>query len=193
MTLKKWLRLYGITLVIGMVIILVTGLIRYLFDPNFVQQFEVDHFGYFLILLLLFGSIYGTFSHIMFFCFLVINLLGRGIIHYRYMWQGVQLIVVISLVVINLAYLQKMYLPALILIISGFVVAYFKSKTTNYSAFLPTFFFMNIGSLLALIPVWSNETEMLFILPAVLVCNAWQIMQLHQIVGQPADKQTQSN
>jgi KinB signaling pathway activation protein len=81
----------------------------------------------------------------------------------------------------------------LILIISGFVVAYFKSKTTNYSAFLPTFFFMNIGSLLALIPVWSYEAAMLFILPAVLVCNAWQIMQLHQIVGKPADKQTQSN
>ena len=193
MTLKKWLRLYGVTLVIGMVIILVTGLIRYLFDPNIVQQFGTDNFVGFLILLLLFGSVYGTFSHIMFFCFLVINLLGRGIIHYRFLWQGVQLIIVISIVVINLAYLQKMYLPALIIIISALVIAYFKSKLTNSSAFVPTFFFMNIGSLLALIPVWSYEAAMLFILPAVLVCNAWQIMQLHQIVGQPADKQTQSN
>ncbi len=182
MTLQKWARLYGITLLLGIVIIFITGLIRYFFDPSFVQQFEVDHFGYFLIFLVLFGSIYGTFSHIMFFCFLVINLLGRGIVHYRFLWQGVQLIVVISLVMINLGYLQKMILPAFILLVSGLVVAYYKSKVTNYSAFVPTFFFMNIGTLLALIPVWSNESEMLFILPGVLVCNAWQIVQLHQVI-----------
>ncbi len=183
MTLQKWARLYGFTLSLGIAIIFVTGLIRYLFDPGFVAQFQVDQFGYFLIFLVLFGSIYGTFSHIMFFCFLVLNLLGRGVIQYRFLWQGLQVIIVVSFIVIDLAYLEQMYLPALILIVSGLMVAYFKSKMTNFSAFVPTFFFMNIGSFLALVPVWENETEMLFILPAVLVCNAWQIVQLHQITN----------
>ncbi len=190
MTLKKWLRLYGITLLLGIAIIFLTGIIRYLFDPNFVLQFQVDHFGYFLIFLVLFGSIYGTFSHIMFFCFLVINLLGRDIIKYRLHWQGMQLIIIVSLIVINLAYLKQMYLPAFILLVSAFIVAYYKSKMTNYSAFIPTFFFMNIGTLLALIPVWDNETEMLFILPAVLVCNAWQIVQLHQVIQRTLDNKS---
>jgi KinB signaling pathway activation protein len=176
-----------------MIIILVTGLLRYLVDPNFVYQFEVDHFGYFLIFLILFGMICGTLSHIMFFCFLVINLLGKGILQNRFIWQGTQIIVVISLIVINHAYLQKMYISAFTILISAALVAYYKSKLTNSSAFIPTFFFMNIGTLFALIPVWNNKPGLLFILPAVLVCNAWQIMQLHQIVGQSADKQVQSN
>ena len=182
MTLSKWFRLYGFTLLLGTVIMMVTGLIRFVFDGNFEQQFQVDHFGYFLIFLFLFGTIYGTFSHIMFFCFLVINLLGKGIIHYRFLWQGIQLIVVISFVIINHAYIKEMYISAFTLLVSALLVAYYKSRLTNYNAFIPTFFFMSIGALVAMVPVWNEEKELLFILPTVLVCNAWQIIQLHQLV-----------
>jgi KinB signaling pathway activation protein len=187
MTLKKWFRLYGITVLLGIIIMLVIGVIRYFFDNNFIDQFQVSNFWYLTLFLILFGSIFGTFSHIMFFCFLVINLIGRSAVYYKFLWQGGQLIIIVYLGVVYLALVKEMYLASFILLMSSALVAYDKARQTNYNAFVPTFFFMTVGSMVALFPVWGSRDELLFIMPAVVVCNAWQIMQLHVLTKKEAE------
>jgi KinB signaling pathway activation protein len=76
-------------------------------------------------------------------------------------------------------------MPIIILLVSA-GIAYWKVKLTNRTAFVPTLFFMSVVTILEAVPAFSldetGSSYAIFMIVPLLVCNAWQIMQLHKIV-----------
>ncbi|CAH0117612.1 hypothetical protein PAE9249_00072 [Paenibacillus sp. CECT 9249] len=79
------------------------------------------------------------------------------------------------------------WLPLVILLVAV-AVTYWKVRLTNKHAILPTLFFMIVITTLELLPSLSvNRIEyIVYMLVPLVVCNAWQILTLHKLVGEKA-------
>jgi KinB signaling pathway activation protein len=193
LTLRKWFHLFWTTLVLGMVVSLVIGLILQYSDREF-TVIGLSAVGFNVINMLLGGAVISVLSQMGFFAYLIVRFIVAGIIRSRTIWDLLQLAVVI-VVLFDLVYLRTTdfkgsnsiisysVLPIIILILS-LAVAYWKMKMTNRNAFIPTLFFMTAVTILEAVPALKldNSASSLFMLAPLFVCNAWQILILHKIL-----------
>lgn len=195
MTLKKLIFWFWSTLLIGAVTALASA---FLFEVIAGEQI----FGPFVKRLLL-GLSLAAVAELGFFSYLIFNWLSRGLIQNRN-WYQVFLLGLLLIVLANLVYLYSskftgtslwlhLSVPVLIILV-GLVVAGLKVKWTHPTALIPTLFFMIVATILEAIPsinIMDGNTPYLIMLQNILVllvCNAWQILQLHKWVQKPNKK-----
>jgi KinB signaling pathway activation protein len=133
-----------------------------------------------------------------FFSFLVFNWLAKGLIRQKRAYDLFMLLLVL-IVLGDWAYLnlskfngESLWLHLLVpftVLLTAVIVAGLKVKWTQKTAYVPTFFFMVVATVIEAVPTFhakAGEIPLLMILHAVLVllvCNAWQILQLHRLVA----------
>ncbi|MRG28614.1 hypothetical protein GIJ05_10660 [Laceyella tengchongensis] len=136
-----------------------------------------------------------------FFAYLVFNFLAKGLIRNK-LGYDVTMLVLTVIILGNLVYLNAVkfsgesfwlhLLIPFIILLTALIVAKLKEKSTNVSAYIPTLFFMVVATILEAIPSINSkagEIPLLIIFHSVvvlLVCNAWQILQLHRWIKPPA-------
>ena len=186
---RNWVRLFLSTLVIGAFVGMVTGLI--------LEYNLANSIGEFLVLAgWLFGvsSIFTIISQMGFFAYLTIHRFGLGIFRSVKLWNAVQ-IVLIAFVLFDLVYLRytvfaeegdplaPYFIPALLLLVIGLIVAYIKQKQTNREAFVPALFLMIVVTTIEWFPVLrANDFRWVTVMFVVLVvANAWQLLILHRL------------
>lgn len=187
MTLKNLLFWFMSTLIIGGVAGLAIG---FLFQSLLGSFYWLD--------LLLAGLTFSSVAMLGFFAYLVFQWLAQGLVRTIKMYH-VLLIVLLLIVLSNLIYLnvskfsgENLWLHLLIpivLIATASIVAWVKVRLTNKKAFIPTLFFMVVATALEAIPsINPKEAELplvtiFFTVIILLICNTWQILQLHRWVG----------
>jgi KinB signaling pathway activation protein len=208
LTLRKWNYLFLTTLLIGTVAGMIGGAIVKLFIPEFVFL-GIDVGGYEWIFMLLGMSTVAVLSHMGFFAYLIVRYVALSIFRGKIIYWNIIQVICILIALFDLFDLRYtlsenreenlvhyILLPIIILAVS-LLVAIRKRKVTNRSAFLPTFFFMSVVTVLEAIPAFNLDDAiytMLMILP-LLACNAWQILQLHKLVpkSEPAKQKPAAN
>ncbi|SEN61802.1 KinB-signaling pathway activation protein [Lihuaxuella thermophila] len=189
MTLRKLFFWFWTTLALGALSAVLIGVtLNMVLDP--------DPFGP-VTQLLLSGSTFAAVAQLGFFSYLVFNWLAKGLVRSRWLYDFIQ-IILLFIVIGNLVYLHvvkfdgrmlwmHLWIPLLIVAV-GVLVAWLKLRQTNPSAFIPTLFFMVTATTLEAIPsinARAGELPVVFIfftIMILLVCNAWQILQLHRWV-----------
>ncbi|GAB6927382.1 KinB signaling pathway activation protein KbaA [Paenibacillus sp. JCM 10914] len=190
MSLRKWAKLFLKTLLVGAIGAVIVGLGLQLFNGAIEFTGTADLLLYPLILLG-YGALVSVYSQMGFFAYLTLNYMGIGIFKRR-TWQYIQ----IGLSV--LALFELMFFRTFVggneslghdltlgigILIVAIVVAYFKAKSTNASAWIPTIFFMIAVTTVEIIGVLSigERNATLFIIIPLLICNAYQILTLHKV------------
>lgn len=81
------------------------------------------------------------------------------------------------------------WIEPLLLLAVSLIVAYFKVKATNPKAWIPTVFFMFAVSAVEWVPALRADDPRQVILMGLplLMCNTWQVMQLHRVTKPKAD------
>jgi KinB signaling pathway activation protein len=197
LTLRKWGYLFWTTLVIGTVAGMIAGALIKSYDNNFVFL-GVSVGGYEWIFMVFGASMISVLSQMGFFAYLTIRFIALSIFRRKMLYWTILQVLFVGIAIIDLAYLRysnyggtdKSFttftiLPILILVIS-IAVSYWKVKSTNPTAFVPTLFFMSVVTILEAVPAFSldetGNSYVIFMMVPLLVCNAWQIMQLHKMV-----------
>lgn len=197
MTLKKLFYWFWTTLIIGGVTSLIFG---FLLKSLLGQFYWLD--------LLLAGLTFSAVSLLGFFAFLVFQWLAQGLLRTVKMYQGF-LVVLLILVLINLNYLifskyqgadlwLYLLIPVVILGAAG-IVAWLKVRWTHRRALIPTLFFMVVATTLEAITSLNPKGEefpvvmILFTVLILLICNAWQVLQLHRLTEKPKRSQNQTS
>ncbi|SDJ98875.1 KinB signaling pathway activation protein [Aneurinibacillus migulanus] len=189
-TLRKWSFLFYTTLLIGAVGAIISG--------SLIGQEQLDggfaNFGMALIGSLLAGLMFSVVSQMGFFAYLTLNYLALSVFRRKSLWTGIQ-VILIAFVFVDFVVLRHdifakhepmltyIWLP-LGLLAYATVVAYFKVRATNASAWIPTIFFIFVVTILEWIPALreNNPKSMIMMIVPLLLCNTWQIMQLHRIL-----------
>lgn len=189
MNLKKWIYLFGTTLLIGAIASLLTGLFIQLTDDNLkVWDLPLIIFNFGM------GLMFSVLSQMGFFAYLTVNYIAKGIISRKLLWSVTQWIIIV-IVFFDLIYLRftnfeennqgvlgYSILPIALLCISAFF-AVIKSQLTNNTAFTPTVFFLFAVTTLEIVPALREnaaDTTMIMLIP-IFCCNVWQILKLHSL------------
>jgi KinB signaling pathway activation protein len=191
MTLKKWSYLFFTTFFIGGIGGLITGIV--IGNTTF-----KNGFGDFIVGVsenILAGLMFSIIAQMGFFAYLTINYMAKSMIRSPFIWNTIQVILIL-VTLVDLVYLRytmfgkgESILPyillALIVLFISMAIAYVKVRATNRSAFIPTIFFMFVVTTIEWIPALriDNIRSVVFMLVPLLLCNTWQIMQLHKLVG----------
>lgn len=195
MTIKKWVYLFWTTSLIGGAVALIVGCIQELIVG-------ADYGGEWLVSLFLYvwaGVMYGVVALLGFFAFIILNYLMISTFKSSRLFQGVLWVLLVfvfaDVVYLRYAYfatagetwIQYVWFPLFILAVSLFV-AWRKSVATNFRAFSSTVFFMFVFTVIELLPALkeNNVKSLWFMLIPLLVCNMWQIMQLHRLLPEDA-------
>lgn len=191
MTLKKWSYLFFTTFFIGGIGGLITGVA--IGSTTF-----KNGFGDFAIGVsenILAGLMFSIIAQMGFFAYLMINYMVKTIIRSPLVWNVIQVLLIL-VTLVDLVYLRYTFfgkgesilpyilLPLVVLLIA-IGVAYLKMRATNRTAIVPTIFFMFVVTTIEWIPALRVDKirSVVFMLVPLLLCNAWQIMQLHKLVG----------
>lgn len=140
------------------------------------------------------GFLFSVVSQMGFFAYLTIHRFGLGIFKSVWLWNGVQ-IVIILFALFDFVYLRYVnfaqagdglipyIIPAVILLIFGMIVSWFKMKGTKQEAFIPALFFMIVVTIIEWVPALKANSGNWFYLMlfALLVCNSYQILILHKL------------
>ncbi|MGG1519938.1 KinB-signaling pathway activation protein [Paenibacillus oryzisoli] len=190
MTLRKWFHLFWTTLLLGIVVSTVIGLILQLSDKDF-SVMGLSGYGFNLVIMILGGGIISLLSQMGFFAYLIVRFIAIGIIRSKTVWELLQLAVII-VVMFDLVYLRKngsgslssYFITPFVILILAVGIGYWKVKLTNRNAFIPTLFFMTVVTVLEAVPALQedNAATTLFMFAPLIVCNAWQILTLHKIL-----------
>jgi KinB signaling pathway activation protein len=195
MTLSKWGFLFGRTLGIGTLVGLVIGIILKLLVKDYV--FETGLTGpYEWVFIVLGASVVACISHIGLFAYLMIRFIAMSFLKRKLLWDILQVVIMI-ITFIDLVYLRFVNIAAegesvfgffilpLLLLGVSVMVAYRKVKETNASAWVSTLFFMFVATILEAVPALrlDDPLDVFFTVTILAVCNAWQIMQLHRLIG----------
>ncbi|MNW32399.1 hypothetical protein D3C74_93410 [compost metagenome] len=190
MNLKSWLYLFWTSLIVGAAGSLVIGLILQWTDTvtlNGTADFFVN-----IAVLLGVGIMVSVYSQMGFFAYMMVNYMGTGVFSRR-TWQYIQ-IVLTSLALLELMFFRVFVggeqagksdmLLGIIILIVALVVASFKVKMTNASAWIPTVFFMiavTIVETVGVLKIGVNEATV-WIAGPLIACNAYQILILHRVL-----------
>lgn len=147
-----------------------------------------------LLFIALSGSTISVLSHMGFFSYLIVRYIALGFLRSKKLWDILQMILVV-VALCDYVYLRQIsfieqglnavVLP-LVLLATALGIAYWKMKLTNRDAFIPTLFFMYVGTILEAIPALRLEgiSSSIFMLVPLVACNAWQILILHRVLKQ---------
>ncbi|MDZ5608271.1 KinB-signaling pathway activation protein [Bacillus pseudomycoides] len=199
---RKWVRLFLTTLLLGGISTILIGFIlgwdKY---AKFFQNFDGKEILMISFWLLGVGFIFSVISQMGFFAYLTVHRFGLGMFRSSSLWNAVQLFF-IAFVLFDFVYLRSVLvangdvsfgnniLVAGILFLFGAIVAYIKSKETNKKAFIPALFFMVVVTILEWVPALRiNDTDWLYLMVIpLLLCNAYQLLILHRLIGQQRSK-----
>lgn len=186
---RNWVRLFFSTLIVGAIVGMITGLIL---QSDLYKNVP----GFLALAIWLFGvsCIFSLISQMGFFAYLTVHRFGLGIFRSIKLWNAVQ-VVIIAFVLFDLVYLRystfaekgdsiaPYFIPALLLLGIGLIVAYIKQKETNREAFVPALFLMIVVTTIEWFPVLkANDFNWVTIMGTVLiVSNAWQLLILHRL------------
>ncbi|KWX81419.1 KinB-signaling pathway activation protein, partial [Paenibacillus jilunlii] len=70
------------------------------------------------------------------------------------------------------------------ILLTALIVAYIKVRSTNHSAWIPTFFFMtgiNIVEIIGVLQIGVDSATVFIVIP-LMACNAFQILMLNRIL-----------
>lgn len=189
MILRNWFRLFWSTLLIGAAVALVTGLLLALGDAEF-RSYNAMEIGYNMLMMAMAGMMFSILSQMGFFAYLMLNYIARDMFRKPTTWKMVQLFFILTVPFEIWLFLWKDSLYIFIAMTAGILAAsmltaYRKVKLTNKSAWLPTIFFMFVGTLLEVAIAIQVEIAgaILFMAVPLLACNAWQILKLHTIAA----------
>ncbi|CAD2074803.1 KinB-signaling pathway activation protein [Phocicoccus pinnipedialis] len=191
MSSKYLVKFYFVTLIIGAIASTFISLFtEYKNVTIHLFQLNIPEFLLGLVWIIGYGLLIATVSQVVFYIYLFINPLGLGI--FRKFWPYVQLLLIMY-AIFDLFYLrftrlgtdhgttlQFIWIPIIIVIV-GFIVAYYKSKQTEGKGiFIPALFFMIFMTSLTLLPFISVEdtTWIYRSVFTVLILNAYQLLRL---------------
>ncbi|GIP55793.1 MULTISPECIES: KinB-signaling pathway activation protein [Paenibacillus] len=190
MNLKNWLFLFWTTLVVGAIGSLVVGLLL-----QWTNTMELNGTADLLVnvgILLGVGIMVSVYSQMGFFAYMMINYMGTGVFS-RTTWQYIQLILA-ALALLELLFFRTFVgregkgtsdlVLGILLLLIACVVAYFKSKMTNRSAWIPTLFFMIAVTIVETVGVLKIGVDQAtaWIVAPLIACNAYQILILHRVL-----------
>jgi KinB signaling pathway activation protein len=198
LTSRNWVKLFLTALAIGGLTTAIVGfIVRWSeFQPYFTELKILDILST-TIWLIVMGFLFSVVSQMGFFAYLTVHRFGLGIFKSPSLWNGVQVILIVF-VLFDFVYLRysafakagDSLIPyiglALLILIISLLVAYWKMRQTNRSAFIPALFFMIVATIVEWVPVLRvNESSWLFLMMfALLACNAYQILILHRLNAQ---------
>jgi KinB signaling pathway activation protein len=201
-TSRNWVRLFMTTLLIGGITTAIVGfIVRWNeFQPYFVELRIIDILST-LIWLIVMGFLFSVISQMGFFAYLTVHRFGLGIFKSASLWNAVQMVLILF-ALFDLIYLRydnfakqgdsvlPYFGPALILLVVGLIVAWYKTKQTSREAFIPALFFMIVVTLVEWVPVLRvNERSWLYLMMfALMACNAYQLLILHKLNTQSAQE-----
>jgi KinB signaling pathway activation protein len=197
LTIRRLVWLFFSTLGWGILSGLIVGIILISTDNEFVL-WEVSSPGLNtmnIINIALAGATISVVSQMGFFSYLIFRYIVVGIIRKQRIWEYIQLILIAEGILFlthlrylffsipRLSWMDSIALPVILLAIA-IAVAYWKVKMTKASAFIPTLLFMFVVTIIEAIPALrlNSPPSYFFMLTPLLVCNAWQILQLHRII-----------
>ncbi|WP_339225541.1 KinB-signaling pathway activation protein [Paenibacillus sp. FSL H8-0332] len=191
MSLRKWFYLFWTTLLIGAGGAVIAGLALQIVNGGIQFKSTADFFLYALILLG-YGALVSVYAQLGFFAYLILNYTGIGVFP-RKAWRYIQLVLAV------LALLELMFLRTFVsgdrsvrsdltlglaILLTALIVSWFKMRSTNASAWVPTFFFMTAITIVEIIGVLriGVDSATIFILVPLVACNAFQILMLHRVL-----------
>ncbi len=137
---------------------------------------------------------FSVLSQMGFFAYLTLNYIALSIFRQPALWKTLQVIVIL-VVIFDLIYLPysaeeasplwTYVLLTVLLVGLSALMANWKVRMTNRTAWIPTMFFLVAATALEAVPAlqennWNGIVTMMIPLFA---CNAWQILKLHTLVG----------
>lgn len=138
------------------------------------------------------GFIFSLISQAGYFAYLTVHRFGLGM--FKSLWGPVQILLT-AFVLFDFIYLRyttfakegdsliPYVIPALLILIYGLIVAYYKMKQTNRTAFIPALFFISAVTIIEWVPALrANEKDwlLLMIFPLI-ICNTWQLFILYKL------------
>jgi KinB signaling pathway activation protein len=193
MNIAKWVFLFTTTVAWGIGVALLIGMGVLFIDPNFTPlKIGTSGLGFNIIGTAIVGATLGAFSHMGFFAYLTLNFFAQGFFRSKIVWTYIQIFLIIVVLVYTAAlrvpegnsFLPYTILP--IIVLAGAVaIAWLKMKQTNRSSFIPTLFLMTAITLLEAVPALrlNNPNSTWLMVGPLFACNAWQILQLHRLLG----------
>ncbi len=194
-TSRNWVKLFLNTLLVGGLTTAIVGfIVRWNeFQPYFTEFKLIDILST-LIWLIVMGFLFSVISQMGFFAYLTVHRFGLGIFKSGSLWNAVQLVLILF-GLFDLVYLRyenfadpkdallPYFGPAILLLVVGLIVAWYKTKQTNRDAFIPAMFFMIVVTLVEWVPVLRvNEKSWLYLMMfALMACNAYQLLILHKL------------
>ncbi|MBD3922917.1 KinB-signaling pathway activation protein [Paenibacillus sp. PR3] len=204
MTIRKLFFLFWSSMAVGAVTCTVLGLALQFTDQSY-GFLKVEETGYNALMMAISGLMIGVFAMMGFFAYLTVNYIALSIFRQKYLWTMLQgytsLFATFALGYMLYGERERLsnwlywVLPTA-LAIGSIVVAYFKAKQTNRSAFVPTVFLMFVVTVLEAWPSINGETNavsVIFMITPLFICNAFQIMWLHRLVGSANEKTDSAN
>lgn len=192
MSLRKWAKLFGATLLVGGVVSLIVGVAMiYIHPAPDVKIVKLDDWLYNLFNFLVSGLTLGAFSHMGFFAYLILNYIALSIFKKPYLWialQGFITVFVLVEVAVNMYDTsfpsQTFWVFPLVLVIASLLVAWRKVKETASSAWVPSLFFMIAVTVLEGMPAFreGDISSLVYMLLPLFACNSYQILKLHHIL-----------
>lgn len=191
LSIKKWFHLFWTTLLIGAGGAVIAGLALQFVNGKIDFKSVGDFFLYPLILLG-YGMLVSVYSQLGFFAYLILNYMGNGVFPQK-VWKYIQLVLSV-LALLELIFLRTVVggernvmsdlILGIVILLAALIVSYFKVKSTNISALIPTFFFMTAISIVEVIGVLriGVDSATVFIVVPLIACNAFQILMLHRIL-----------
>jgi KinB signaling pathway activation protein len=195
LNLRKWMKLFGTTILIGAIVTVMGSVTIQLFNPDF-RNVEASGWFSYILMMALIGMTFGAFAHMGFFAYLMLNYIARSIFRRPYSWVAIQGFIALF-VLAEIAYWTydtnfpnfTYWLIPLVLIIASCAVAWLKVGQTSSGAWIPTIFFLVAITSMESVPVFKTGdiSSLLYQLIPLFICNAYQIMQLHRILGKSQD------
>lgn len=191
LSIKKWFHLFWTTLLIGAGGAVIAGLALQFVNGKIDFKSVGDFFLYPLILLG-YGMLVSVYSQLGFFAYLILNYMGNGVFPQK-VWKYIQLVLSV-LALLELIFLRTVVggernvtsdlILGIAILLAAIIVSYFKVKSTNISALIPTLFFMTAISIVEVIGVLriGVDSATVFIVVPLITCNAFQILMLHRIL-----------
>lgn len=191
LSIKKWFHLFWTTLLIGAGGAVIAGLALQFVNGKIDFKSVGDFFLYPLILLG-YGMLVSVYSQLGFFAYLILNYMGNGVFPQK-VWKYIQLVLSV-LALLELIFLRTVVggernvmsdlILGIVILLAAIIVSYFKVRSTNISALIPTFFFMTAISIVEVIGVLriGVDSATVFIVVPLIACNAFQILMLHRIL-----------
>lgn len=197
MTLKSWFYLFWTTMVVGTAASLAAGLMLVALFSDFALM-ELSEPGLnwqTLLFIVLSGSSISVLSHMGFFSYLIVRYIALGVLRSKRLWDWLQAIFIV-VVFMDFIYLRYVSFAAqgeswvpysalpTVFLAASFLVGLWKARLTSKHAFIPTFFFMYVVTVLEAIPALRIEgvSSSIYMLIPLFASNAWQILILHKVL-----------